>query len=124
MRISDWSSDVCSSDLLRARDRLHQTGLADDRVISGLGNLAIDRDIAAARFTEVYGNQWLTHITLTETQRNLLPELVGGLAGRVQRSRKGNRDLARPVELQLALIELVHPADADQNTVDRTDNTT
>src|SRR3546814_15061277 len=91
MRISDWSSDVCSSDLLRARDRLHQTGLADDRVISGLGNLAIDRDIAAARFTEVYGNQWLTHITLTEPQRNLLPELVGGLAGSVQRSRQGNR---------------------------------
>src|SRR3546814_9154012 len=104
MRISDWSSDVCSSDLLRARDRLHQTGLADDRVISGLGNLAIDRDIAAARFTEVYGNQWLTHITLTEPQRNLLPELVGGLAGSVQRSRQGNRDIARPVELKLALL--------------------
>src|SRR3546814_5930765 len=35
MRISDWSSDVCSSDLLAA---LHRAGLTDDTIIVFTGD--------------------------------------------------------------------------------------
>src|SRR3546814_1896909 len=46
MRISDWSSDGCSSDLLAARDRLFGgrpiIALAVIAVVADIGDLAID----------------------------------------------------------------------------------
>src|SRR3546814_8063297 len=46
MRISDWSSDVCSSDLLLARLAQHNKGRTDERVAVPLGRLleALARD--------------------------------------------------------------------------------
>src|SRR3546814_6446567 len=51
MRISDWSSDVCSSDLLRRHfdaDRLMATGLAVLlRLPDGASDLAVAREMLA-----------------------------------------------------------------------------
>src|SRR3546814_9093864 len=43
MRIRDWSSDVCSSDLLIFADRA-----AEDRAILGIGGRAVDEEAAVA----------------------------------------------------------------------------
>src|SRR3546814_6225824 len=53
MRISDWSSDVCSSDLVDLYPTVHRTGVHDDGVGLGLfealGGEAVERMIFARR---------------------------------------------------------------------------
>src|SRR3546814_1428621 len=46
MRISDWSSDVCSSDLRRARPQQHLPSLAVDDDEVALAHLGADADAA------------------------------------------------------------------------------
>src|SRR3546814_5719789 len=54
MRISDWSSDVCSSDLLVRRyiDALAQVGIAC-RVVTGGGTGTAVFDVASQVYTEI-----------------------------------------------------------------------
>src|SRR3546814_8395741 len=50
MRISDWSSDVCSSDLLTARVELDPVDVevARDVEVDEIGNVDVDRGAVAA----------------------------------------------------------------------------
>src|SRR3546814_6836696 len=66
MRISDWSSDVCSSDLARrVLGKNHRQGLADERAITGIGGLCLQRagtlkDIARLAGTQIGQLQEMT----------------------------------------------------------------
>src|SRR3546814_3518015 len=44
MRISDWSSDVCSSDLVAVADRVHEAPVAADERDDGHGHAAVGDD--------------------------------------------------------------------------------
>src|SRR3546814_5985864 len=68
MRISDWSSDVCSSDLIALR--------GDQALVARFVSMAKDLDAKAAGGTElrVY---WLEHAN-AETLLPTLQQLVGG----------------------------------------------
>src|SRR3546814_7364060 len=71
MRISDWSSDVCSSDLLK---RLRSVpGLADARIQQSMRYPQIDVDVDRARMAQ-YGLD----------QRDVTQSLGIGLAGTSQ----------------------------------------
>src|SRR3546814_9951901 len=71
MRISDWSSDVCSSDLLK---RLRSVpGLADARIQQSMRYPQIDVDVDRARMAQ-YGLD----------QRDVTQSLGLGLAGTSQ----------------------------------------
>src|SRR3546814_3598936 len=62
MRISDWSSDVCSSDLLALPDRLAQT-LAERLALAGELGAQTDRKLAEA---EAQLKRWAFHPNGTE----------------------------------------------------------
>src|SRR3546814_13052819 len=53
MRISDWSSDVCSSDLFPSSYQLASPYLAEDSIIRVKGSLSKDKDQPEIRAQEV-----------------------------------------------------------------------
>src|SRR3546814_6931481 len=63
MRISDWSSDVCSSDLLAARKTLAPEDLADARFVS-----LASEDAARGRIDRLFEQASVRRRIVVETQ--------------------------------------------------------
>src|SRR3546814_8674861 len=53
MRISDWSSDLCSSDLADALDRVVDVAVGDRIIDAAVGARGVDRDIEVAVGVEI-----------------------------------------------------------------------
>src|SRR3546814_8458597 len=98
MRISDWSSDVCSSDLLRGR---------------GIGLKVLEQgiDTSTAEGRAMFGMLSV----LAELQRELIvANTRDGLAAARARGRKGGRS-PKLTDDQIALAQRLY--DAGENTV-------
>src|SRR3546814_6754124 len=91
MRISDWSSDVCSSDLFPSSYQLASPYLAEDSIIRVKGSLSKDKDQPEIRDQEVS-----------------LPDISEGPNGPVVISLPFTRDTAHVVE-QLREVFGTHP---------------
>src|SRR3546814_19623677 len=81
MRISDWSSDVCSSDLPREAGRL---SILAEMALFGLGGSLLGRSIL--RLGLILGNRFLSH-DLVLLGGLLRRRLLGGGFGLACRSR-------------------------------------
>src|SRR3546814_1235789 len=82
MRISDWSSDVCSSDLLDVRDGIGATlshlqeGIAGVRVVQAFGR----EDIEASRFATRRRSLYDAHMRSVKVSAWYMPIIeLGGL---------------------------------------------
>src|SRR3546814_12787178 len=93
MRISDWSSDVCSSDLLFAGDGWAVVSASPERLVSVRGDVVETRPIAGtrprfdgdddgARIRELVGHpkERAEHVMLVDLERNELGRVC--VAGR------------------------------------------
>src|SRR3546814_2536811 len=95
MRISDWSSDVCSSDLLFAGDGWAVVSASPERLVSVRGDVVKTRPIAGtrprfdgdddgARIRELVGHpkERAEHVMLVDLERNDLGRVC--VAGSVE----------------------------------------
>src|SRR3546814_6438897 len=94
MRISDWSSDVCSSDLVRARNEILASGTEGARI--GLANSAV--------------NMWSDE-KLRQTSGEVLVELLKG----------GSKDL---VAVVMDVFRVTDDLVPDTSTVERSEEHT
>src|SRR3546814_2437999 len=102
MRISDWSSDVCSSDLIAA------LGLKDENALQGRMMSRL------ARFLEAHGR---TAIGWDEILEGDVPQSVAvmswrGIDGAIEAARKGHDAVLSPSpDLYLDHLQAQHPGD-------------
>src|SRR3546814_5856774 len=63
MRISDWSTDVCSSDLLRAEGSSVAEGIGQGRITANLEGAPIDTQF---RVSDAAGIEWVHRLMMEE----------------------------------------------------------
>src|SRR3546814_18987617 len=113
LRISDWSSDVCSSDLMKAKV-LHEDGErtivlvfeTGDRVIEGLLNFARTHAPTAGHFT---ANGAFQDVTLDRKRA------VKGKRGQVRVGPGGHRFIKKKNAMEETYVAENHPKQKNKN---------